>query len=109
MPILDGGGGNDCIITFDQGPNYQITGGEGNDRIVANLPSSAADQPDEFFDAICAGKFKDYRAAQAQIEILGTKVKFKEPTNYGIPIVTLTVVVMIASLCLVLIARRWKS
>lgn len=50
--VLDGGGGNDCIVTFRDGPTYVTKGGAGNDRIVANVPPGTSG--DEI-DAICAG------------------------------------------------------
>ena len=50
--VLDGGGGNDCIVTFRDGPAYVAKGGTGDDRIVANVPPGTSDDQ---IQAICAG------------------------------------------------------
>lgn len=48
--MIDGGGGDDCIVTFD-GTNYVVKGGDGKDRIVSGLPRDATS--DEAFAAAC--------------------------------------------------------
>ncbi|UVO54322.1 hypothetical protein [Sphingomonas sp. SUN039] len=95
MPTLDGGGGNDCIVTFDGGPGYDVKGGPGNDNIY-HLPPSAAKEPDGFFDALCDGRINEYLAHNPKVEIAGHGFRFSEPLFYGVPIVTMTVIVLVA-------------
>jgi hypothetical protein len=116
MQVLDGGGGNDCIVTFKDGPPYVAIGGPGNDRIVANVPPGTTD---EQIDAICAskppsevGKLSQIPTISADVRAGGLRVSLKKegPATDWTPIaVLLLAIVAILSLWRVVERRRSRA